>query len=309
MGLKPFTINVTDLEEPCEDIFTGFGPCARSSDGKVYPQFISEDLSFKFKYEYDLCALPKGSNNLVSFSMAGSNQSGNNLPRVPEGEFGYNWQIKQYLELLKEAECFAFPERDLFFYTDVGFADFFQLVDFIINNQVVDIIQYFDNYVTQAVNNIKNLFSNGLARTMYVQLIDSATIKLMPVYEKLLCATQGFIDQVLDDFQLAQEDLKNKLDAFAQLPQINFDLTVLFSSDLFNEITQFPEAFGITNDSTMIDLGWPDQIFANKLWFDDVHPSAHTHRVIANFVETWFQQKICQIKCDVCRGKHYDWKC
>ena len=51
------------------------------------------------------------------------------------------------------------------------------------------------NTVNPALFNVKRLYNKGKARTMFVQIIDGATIRLLPVYQKLLCIPN--IDEIM----------------------------------------------------------------------------------------------------------------
>ena len=293
------------MESPCEEpIEVGYGPCGRETDEKVYPEYVADDFDFKVKLEYDLRRLPMGKNNLVSFSITGATQEGNITPLVPADEFGYNFQVCSYLDLYDKSRCFAIPEKDLFFYTDVGLSDFLLLVNLIVEGIVQpdanSVIQWLtDNTVTPALLNVKDLFSEGKARRMFVQIIDGDTIRLLPVFKKLQCIQN--IDEIISFYDLAMtsniinpSNLQDSLNDFAQNQVPNFELTVLLSSDLYEEVTDNSNAYGIVNDGqTMLDLGWPKKVFPNQTYFDDISTSSHTNRVFANFVKTWFQQNIC----------------
>lgn len=289
LGLEPYSIKT--LFSPCqEDIIVGYGPCARPSNGLVYPQFIAEDYSFELSLEYDLCELPKGKNNMVSFALTGSTQTQNNVPLTPAGKYGYDWQVNRFIDLYDRSECYSVPEKDLFMYTDVGLDDFFFLLRELEKNPGLDVSQWFtDNLVNPTVKNVQDLFSWGKARRMIVQLVDLDVITQLPLYSKLGCVS----NDVLLAYGVAIQEIRVALLQFVDQQQFDLDLTVLFLSDLLNQVTLNPNAYGIVLGGTMIERGWPNKVFSDQLFFDDVHPSEHTHRVMANYVKTWFQQKLC----------------
>ena len=273
----------------CEDPITvGYGPCARPSDGKTYPQFIAEDLCYQEEMQRDLKKLPHGQNTLVSFSIAGASQLGNVTPLVPSNSYGYNFQVDRYLDLYKKSECYAFPEKDIFFYTDVGLIEFFLLI----NVPTIEQNTWLDTNLVQPVfSNIVRLYNEGKARKIFVQLVDDFTLTKLPAFEKLGCIEN--IDEILSTYMTKMRELRDALNLFAQQNVPNLDLTVVFTEGLFDEITGVnSSSFGIVNGNTMLDLGWPDKVFANQTFFDDLDPSAHTNRIIANFVGTWFQQRV-----------------
>ena len=293
LGLEPYTVSETVLPFLCGTVGTGLGPCARPSDGKVIPEYVTEDLCMQLDLEYDICALPRKKNFMVSFSMGGSRQVGNNAPLAPDNEYGYKWQVDKYLDLYEESSCYAIPEKDLFMYTGVGANDLFALWDLFLDVAPVDPVLYFQSYKAQVLQNITNLYSLGKARRMYVQLIDALTITQLPIFSKVECVLGNLMDDIMTAYDNAQEELQQELEAFAQL-QSHFDLTVLTTATTIEEVTNNSDLYGIVNNGqTMLDLGWFEKLFENQLWFDDSHPSSHTHRVLANYVKTWFQQKIC----------------
>lgn len=311
LGLEPYTIR--EIPVPCPEpnpIEIGFGPCARPTDVKVYPEYVAEDIDFKVDMEYDLCQLPE-KNHLVSFSMTSSTQTGNITPNAPPNSYGYDYQVYRYLDLYDESTCYAIPEKDLFFYTEVGFNSFFLLLNLIITGVVPDdnvsINEWLnDNLVTYAFKNVTALYSEGKARKMFVQLFDGPMLRSFPWYEKLSCLMTHDLDHIIDLYNwslvsntMNPNNLQDKLNHFAQAQVPRFDLTVLTGSSLYIDIFENANAYGIVdalapdNSKTMIDLGWPNQSFSNQAFFDDFHTSSHTNRVVANFVKTWFQQKIC----------------
>lgn len=292
LGLEPYT--VVEKPGPCQQpLFGGYGPCARRSDVKVYPQFIAEDLGLETHLEYDLCELPRCKNNLVSFSLGGATQCDNITPRVPADLFGYDYQIHRYLDLYDESTCYAIPENDIFFYTEVGATTLLKLLELIeqgvIQVDPVAIINYLETFlVDKALKNIKVLYNEGKARMMFVQLIDVQSIMLTPLYQKVACLPEI----IFELYDQAIHQLRDALNDFAQnVP--NFDLVVILSHDLYDEILTNPGAFGAIPGPTMMDLGWPEKVFSNQVFFDDFHTTSHSNRVIANFVKTWFQQKVC----------------
>lgn len=289
LGLEPYTVPEEITIPPFQlPIINGYGPCGRQSDGNVYPHFIAKDLDFRTHIEYDLCELPLENNNLVSFSLAGSTQTDNIIPNVPENSYGYNFQVNRFLELYRESSCYAIPEKDIFFYTGVGINTLLELVR---SGETPQPDYFQKNLVDPAVENIKRLYSEGKARTMFVQLIDIHTIMLMPLYQKLI-SIPG-IDDIFTLYDTAIHELKDALNDFARNQIPRFNLTVILSHDLYDQILTNPGAFGSIPDETMIDLGWPQKVFTNQVFFDDIHTSSHSNRIIANFVKTWFQQKVC----------------
>lgn len=292
IGIEPYTINTTSLGL-CGDLVTGAGPCGRSSDGKVYPQFVASDMDYEVQMEYDLDSLPECRDSLASFAISGATQTGNTNPTVPDGLFGFNWQVDRYLELYEESECFSIPEKDLFMYTCVGGNDFIELLLSIAAGEPLNPILFFQSYKQAVIDNIVKLYSLGKSRRMIVVLTSAYLIDQTPASEKIRCAMgEVAYNALLNLFAQCQEQLKQQLEAFAQ-SQPHFDLTVFTDEGVFRDIIENHETYGIILEPTMIDLGWPDKIFENQLWFDDIHPSSHTHRIIANFAKTWFQQKIC----------------
>ena len=255
--------------------------------------------------EYDLVQLPKEKNHLVSFSMIGSSQNGNVVPLTPAGQFGYGpssestSQVGKYLQLYSKSTCYAVPETDVFMYTDVGYTEIFSLLKHILDTEIVpDLNLYFQAYVDQAVQNVKDLYNHGKARKMFVQLIDAATIsRHIPAYAIFDCAFEHLglvpIDDILNAFDSYQNMLKASLNSFALNEVPNFDLTVLDSITIYENLSADANAFGIVNGETMLQLGWPDKLFANQLWFDSFHLSSHSNRIVANYVKTWFQNRIC----------------
>ena len=148
-----------------------------------------------------------------------------------------------------------------------------------------------DNLVTPALTNVTSLYSQGKARRMIVQLIDRLTLESLPAYSKLVpCLEQAGVDLtlILNAYNVAIGDLENGLKAFAQsVPR--FNLTVLTSIQLYDEIILNANTYGAVNGETMLNLGWPTQTFSNQIFFDDIHTTGHTNRVFANYVKTWFQ--------------------
>ena len=293
LGLAPYTIRETPLRDPCGTVKLGFGPCGRASNGKVFNEYVAEDLAMTVDLEYDLCALPENKNYMVVFSLVNAIQKGNITPLTPADQYGYDWEVDRYLELYEESTCYAIPEKDIFMYTDVGANTLYHLWSLIANGESPDIDLYFDSYVNQVVSNITKLYSLGKARRMFVQLIDRYTIEQTPIFDKYGCVLEQEMTLIMEKYEQAQQTLQNELETFAQ-SQAHFDLTVLTSRYLYEELSENSEAYGIINNgSTMIDLGWPDKVFENQMWFDDAHPSSHTARLLANYVKTWFQQRIC----------------
>jgi hypothetical protein len=289
LGLKSFVVSEIDRGF-CGVAKFGCGPCARASNGKVYSEFVAEDFDFNVDLEYDIQALPEEKNYLVSFSLKGATQCGNNNPIVEDSsnDYGVVFQVDRYLELYDKSTCYSFPEKDLFMYTDVGLNDLLNLIYFNFN-----LTPDFTNYIQKVRDNVIKLYSEGKARRMIVLLDSRYYLEQTPLFDQLSCIYDAELGDILDAFDLAQMQLANELTAFAQ-SQPHFDLTVLSTESLFMELVENSETYGIVNDGeTMIDLGWPDKNFENQLWFDDIHPTSHTHRVVANFVKTWFQQKIC----------------
>ena len=295
MGLKPYNVNTQDLDE-CGVVSDAMGPCAKASDGKVYPQFVAEDLCMNLDLEYDICALPKEKNYLVSFAISGAMQTGNTTPLVPEGDFGYDWQIAKYLELYNKSKCYAIPEKDIFMYTDVGKTDLIYLMNLYLDGNAVDINMYFQNYVNQAYKNVVDLYNSGKSRRMFVQLIDAGTIVQTPFFQEYSCALGQVTDLIMAAYDNAQSELANLLETFAE-NLLHFDLTVLTSSTMYEELSNNATVYGIVVGKTMVELGWPDKIFSNQLWFDSFHLTSHSNRIVANYVKTWFQQRVCN-DCD-----------
>lgn len=292
LGLEPYTKTSEDLGQ-CGTVTVGLGPCARATNGKVYPQFIAEDLCMELDLEYDLSELPKEKNHLVSFSLIGATQSDNVIPLTPANKYGYEWQIDRYLQLYKESACYTIPEKDLFMYTDVGSTEVVKLMKLFLDGTPVDPIAYFQSYVDKVLANVIKLYSLGKARRMFVQLIDANTIVQAPFYEVFACALGQTADDIMIAFNNAQNSLNNQLTAFAN-SQPHFDLTVIESSNIYETLANDSGLYGIINDgNTMIELGWPDKLFENQLWFDSFHLTSHSNRVVANYVKTWFQQRIC----------------
>lgn len=291
LGLRPYKI--TTLLNACENpIQVGYGPCARNSDDKVYPQFIAEDYDFKIKMGRDLWELPKYDSNLISFAITGATQLSNITPNIPS-TYSYTGEVDNFLKLYNKSKCYAVPEQDLFLYTDVGENEFFQLINLLLSGSgPLDVNAWFqDNLVNPVLANVTRLYSEGKVRNMIVQLIDGDTIRRLPAYQKLQCIAN--IDELIDIYNANILDLQTKLNNFAQTQVPHFNLTVLLSGPMYDSVLNNSNTYGVVNGPTMIDLGWPNQIFSNQAFFDDLHPSSHTNRVFANYVKTWFQQRLC----------------
>lgn len=308
MGLEANKINITKGLPNCPDIEEGTGPKARCSNGKVYPQFMGEDMNYKLLLNYDIEELPKDLCNIVSFSMAYAAQSENvkstNLPGPPQNKYGYNWQVQQYLDLYHESKCYAVPENDAFFYTEVGLVERNMWLKKLTEQMIPNWTNYVKNvlapdYINQAVKNIKDLYSKGKARRIFFQLMDSEMAKLSPYWNKQLC-NLGLVkmNEFDEAFQWAQDMIVKELKEFAERPDIHLDLTMLAMSGMYQKIKNSHCAYGVTEVypdpsnvpptiNTMVSLGWPVQNFKNVMFFDDVHISEHTHRVVADFTMTW----------------------
>ncbi len=292
LGLIPYTVTETNIN-PCGVLTQGIGPCGRSSNGKVFSEYVACDFGMKVNMEYDLKALPKKKNQVVIFSITNATQNDNITPLTPPNTFGYKYQVARYVTLYNKSKCYAVPENDLFMYTDVGINTLFKLWSIVLEDPGFDINLYFQNYMSQVIANITKLYSLGKARRMIVQLIDRYTIEQMPIYEKFACLLGSEINIIMEQYEMIQNAVQMELENFSHA-QPHFDLTVLQSGDIFEELIENSDAYGIVNNGyTMIDLGWPDKNFENQFWFDDSNPTSHTHRIIANYVKTWFQQKIC----------------
>jgi len=306
LGTPEFNVENTEIPG-CPEINTGTGPCGRSSNGKVYPQFLAEDLGFDLELQYDLEKLPKGKNNLVSFALAGSSQNKNlntlNLPGEPSNDFGFDYQVDKYLKLYCKSQCYAIPEKDVFFYTGVGLVEqdiwFKQLLQIPVqdwNDEIVNVLG--PVYISQTMTNIKELYNCGKARRMFVQLADAPLNRILPLWNKLECAVGTDALNIFNNaISTVQDALKTEIENYALQATVNLDVSVVNMSGPFVEIHDNPSAYGVTNAEpnnmafplidTMISFGWPDQVFENMMWFDDVHPSDHTHSIVANFVKTW----------------------
>jgi hypothetical protein len=307
MGLPEYHTKTFPLGPECPELEMATGPCGRSSNGKVYPQFIGEDLCLDVVPSYDVCDLPINKNTLLSFALSGALQSKNvntmKLPTPPGDQFGFDYQIEQYLNMYYESTCYAFPENDLFFLTDVGMSE--QTVWF---NQVsqLPVVEWLDallilgeEYKTKVMENIDDLYNLGKARRLYVLLADSQLINILPLAEKITCFSPDGFEVFLEAISLIQESLRLEIMNYAQDPNVCLDVTVIDMSGAFSKIHDNPSAFGVTNTQptglpplvqTMVSEGWPEKVFDNMMWFDDVHPTEHTHRVVANLAKTWFQQ-------------------
>jgi len=244
--------------------------------------------------QHDISKLPKERHTIVSFATTGATQTGNVTPLVPADSYGYQYQVDKFLELYTKSQCYAFPELDLFLYTDVGETEFFQLIGLLLSGEVTDAevpawLQ--DNIVDPALANVTKLYSEGKARNMIVQLIDEDTLRRLPAYQKLQCITN--LDDLIDEYNTAILNLQDLLNNFAQTQVPRFNLTVLLSGSLYDNVLDNANTYGIVNDPTMLELGWPHEVFSNQAFFDDLHPSSHTDRVFANYVKTWFQQWFC----------------
>jgi hypothetical protein len=294
LGLQPYTVNKVATE--CGKVDYGLGPCARASDGKVYPQYIAEDLCMEVDLEYDINALPREKNHLVSFSIVGALQNGNTTPLTPPGEYGYDWQVARYLALYANSTSYAIPEKDIFMYTDVGANDLINLLTLITNGQDVDYVSYLNKYKNQVLKNVVDLYSLGKARRMFVQLTDTVTIYQTPFYQVFACIIPNISD-IMEAYEKAQSDLLAELESFAS-EQPHFDLTVVTTFAIYENLSINAGEYGIINGKTMIELGWPNKTFENQLWFDSFNLSSHSNRVVANYVKTWFQQRICTYCAD-----------
>ena len=279
------------LPEECGTIKDAAGPCGRPSNGKVYPQFVGEDLCYEVINEYDLACFPQCSGNLISYAITDSMQVGNLYPVVPNGEYGYSWQVDRYLELYAESECYSFPEKDVFMYSDVGANELINYLKLVLLGQPLP-PNYWDEFVANTYNNIYRLFNEGKARRMFIQLADLQLIEFLPAYPKLNCAIPQLAN-ILSDYDQALEQLIDQVSAFAAT--YNFDVTFILEGAMYEHLQDNAFVYGISPSPlpTMVDLGWPDRVFENAMWFDDLKPTEHTNRVTANFVKTWFQQKVC----------------
>jgi hypothetical protein len=291
-GLQPYTVNTTTLKD-CVGYSQGLGPCARSSDGKIYPQYIAEDLGMEINMEYDMDNLPRKKNKLISFSLTGACQTGNTVLSTPLSEYGYDWQVSRYLELYEKSKHKVSLKKDIFMYTDVGINDLLYLLNLFIDGTPIDPILYMKAYTDQVLANVTKLYSLGEAMTIFVQLVDAATVLRMPIFKSLSCVLPDTIGYLMELYDKVQKQLNNDLTALV-LGQPYLNLTVLTTSDIYENLSVNSGLYGIVNDGkTMVDLGWPVKKFENQLWFDSLHLSSQSNRIAANYVKTWFQKKIC----------------
>lgn len=295
LGIRSNSIVETPLCEE-EVLVNGYGPCGLQSDKKVYPQYLAKDFKKKISLEYELSRLPKERNNLVSFSIAGSTQNNNITANVPSNTYGYDYQVSRFVELYRKARCYTIPEKELFVYTDVGLNTLLELLSSIDGKTENDIIEWFQvNLIQATLNNITRLYNEGKARHIIVQLddLDLEYLTNVPWFIKYNECIPNLVYIIeLYNLSLKTNDimvsLQDILNGFANSVS-NLNLSIKLSSEIYDEILLNSEKYGIINNGkTMIDLGWPAASFPYQAFFDDIHTTDHTNKVISTLVKPWF---------------------
>jgi len=266
----------------------------RQSNGLVQADFLADALGYTLFTASHLKCLSKGSGNFFNFSIGGASLT-NNTHLYLEQEsvsLGIAFQIEQLCSLLEKSKRSI--ESDDICVIQSTANDILILMLLILGipgnlTPTPSVEEYIGNYLDSAVDTISTLYNKG-CRRLFVQVLD-APLPDFPLFTKVNNNFPGILDNLNKSLQLMQEGLEAAINLNAAMNWPDLDVTIINDTASFKEIQKNPNLLGLRQTikpQTMTDLGWPEALAQNVVYFDDAHPTQHTHKILSDFASNWF---------------------